>query len=88
MAKQLGLLLALTLSWVAFGTDVKVKLDGYSQKVYVDGQLWFRSGVLGLRHHGTWFSNEGGVQTPLRVLETIGKKVEGSDSIGSYSGVK
>ena len=86
---QFTLCLMLSLSLLCSGRkDVQVAFEenNYSFKVYIEGDLWFRSGVLGIRHEGTWWSSEHVNKYSLKAIEE--KRVRGRDSIGKYDGVQ
>ena len=92
MAPQIiAVFLVLQLCWLGSGMkDVQVGFDddGYHFNIYVEGELWFRSGVLGVRHQGMWWSNEHKDAYTLQVEDSDGKVVNGRDSIGEYGGVQ
>ena len=71
--------------------DVKVGFgdDGYTFDVYIDGDLWFRSGkgFVGVWDLGIWWSNAH-KDTHLLKLMHISDPVVGSDSIGQYEGTR
>ncbi len=85
---SLCLLLSLCPLSSAQRKDVQVGFDddGYTFNVYIDGEVWFHSGVLGIRHQGKWWSDEHTDTYSLRVTE--GRPTMGSDSIGEYDGVE
>lgn len=97
MAKQLLLIFILSLSYGTLGLqkNLEVKWEGTSHSVYVEGEQWFRSSsVLRVKYQGTTWSteevNEMGLrnQYVLKATDTKGEQMSGSDSIGSYTGVK
>lgn len=64
--------------------DVAVAFDdgGPDFKVYINGKVWFRNGVLGIRHKDVWWSSEHADQYTLRT--TYYNLEAGEDSIGKF----
>lgn len=65
-------------------TSIKVAMDdgGPEFKVYVNGKVWFRNGVLGVRHQDVWWSSENTDQYALQLSHA--DLEAGEDSIGHF----
>lgn len=73
-----------SLSQAAGDTDLDLGLNGNSPdfKIFVDGETWFQSGQLGVRHNDVWWSSENTENYVLKVAsyDTTG----GEDFMGSF----
>ena len=91
MASRLQLVACLLLQLCLLSSgmkDVRVIMDGYNFDVIIEGERWFRSGALGIRHQGMWWSNEHKDTYTMQTAEVDGKPTMGRDSIGDYDGVQ
>ena len=79
-----SLLCLCSLSQAAEDTDIDLGLNegGPEFKIFVDGETWFRSGQLGVRHKDVWWSSENTDNYILKFgnYDTTG----GEDFMGTY----